>query len=106
MRLGRLCLGSPGKSARRRESRGLAQSMTIWADLEIVGLVLARFGRKLFAYSHLFPSFATWYRAFDNKNIFWGVSRRLPPGDLAWRNTESSLKHCNSYINLHAEILF
>lgn len=64
---------------------------------------VGKVGWKLFAYCHLFPPFATWYRTFDNKNIFLDASRtnaergvwesgkckhRTP--NIEWKNGESA----------------
>jgi hypothetical protein len=61
--------------------------------------------RWLFTYSHLVPSFATWYRAFYKKNIFRGLSRRLARG---WREEpKNHLKTpANTWIHVRKTFLF
>jgi hypothetical protein len=67
-----LAWGRRGKapSPRQRPRQLLSGSMTIWSILNR-GLCSVR----LEGYSHFVPPFATWYRGFHNKNIFWGVGR-------------------------------
>jgi len=49
---------------------------------------------------HLLPPFATWYRAFNNKNIFRSVSGRLAKG---WPEEPKDRLNTHKYICVHLD---
>jgi hypothetical protein len=61
----------------------------------------------LFTYSHSFPPFATWYRGFQNKDIFWGGTGRLARGWLEEpKNRLNTLKYICVHLDTRAENFF
>ena len=97
-------LGSLGKSAGAADLAGAVHdglvNLEAWAWFGVAG-------RKLFAYSHSFPTFATWYCAFPDKDIFCGGSGRLARGWLEESKMRlKALKNTCEHLDTRAENFF